>query len=292
MIFLRHSISHDSVFSHLYRIAEFRLVKLCNWQRCLTFKSTYYQKAQGVLWAWVRKVLWRKMSERSKAESVLSGKSHFTVYDKCATRCTAIVWWRWKHIFSFQRWEQWSVPHHGEVWGKLFEELQYVPPRSRVTEKWWLEAVSEVTDKAETERISRWRGRRGEQNPASPSPHHIQTLLECSHKPYLCVCMKPLQAILVYYKWSLIFLVLLLWIFGQLEKLWHHLQQVFKSEGAMSMSRKMIIKPLCLTLNLKVCTPELLIIIPHCTGKLRLCSEQRINHTNHVVQLHSIAPSA
>ena len=118
----------DSAFSHLYRIAEFRLVKLCNWQRCLTFKSAYYQKHKGALWAWVRKVLWRKMSERSEAESALSGKSCFTVYDKCATRCTAIVWWWWKHIFSFQRWEQWSVPRHGEVWGKLFEELQYVPP--------------------------------------------------------------------------------------------------------------------------------------------------------------------
>lgn len=128
------------------------------------------------------------MSERSKAESALSGKLRFTVYDKCATRCTAIVWWWWKHIFSFQRWEQWSVPHHGEVWGKLFEELQYVPPRWEVTEKWWLEVVSEVTDKAETERISRWRGRRGEQNPASPASHTnclrvlSQTIPLCMHE--------------------------------------------------------------------------------------------------------------
>lgn len=68
-----------------------------------------------------------KLKEWQKHGRVsLSVKSCFTVYDKGVMWCSEIVWWSWKQIFSHQKWKELSVPHHGEVWRKLFEELQYV----------------------------------------------------------------------------------------------------------------------------------------------------------------------
>lgn len=193
----------DSVFSHLYRIAEFRLVKLCNWQRCLTFKSTYYQK---------HKVPCEHDWERSSEGKWVRGarQSRF-----CQVNCVLLC------MINVQPDALPLCDGDGNTFSPFRGENNEVCPTMEKCEESYLRNCSTSPPDERWLRNggwklwARWQTKQklrgsadeegGEVSRTLHPPPHIQTVLECFHKPYLCVCMKPLQMILVYYKWSLTF---------------------------------------------------------------------------------------